>query len=99
MAKSLHRWLNEGEAALEPRSRRPAHVPTATPEATRQRVLELRDELTNNGLDAGADTIVWYLTREHLAHNDQATVINADTGAILTDHTLDPARTYQRKNG
>ncbi|WP_159622030.1 integrase core domain-containing protein [Ruania rhizosphaerae] len=34
-----------------------------------------------------------------LVHNDHATVINAATGEILTEHTLDPTRTYQPKNG
>src|SRR5699024_9988297 len=32
-------------------------------------------------------------------HNDHATVINADTGEVLTEHTLEATRTYQRKNG
>ena len=30
---------------------------------------------------------------------DQATVIDTDPGDVLTEHTLDPARTYRRKNG
>ena len=34
-----------------------------------------------------------------LVHNDHATVIDATTGEILTEHTLDPTRTYQPKNG
>lgn len=34
-----------------------------------------------------------------LVHNDHATVIDATTGEILTEHTLDPTRTYQQKNG
>src|SRR5699024_10332315 len=40
-------------------------------------------------------TDVWRL----LVHNDHATVINADTAEVLTEHNLDPTRTYQRKNG
>src|SRR5699024_12593539 len=34
-----------------------------------------------------------------LIHNDHATVINANTGEVLTEHTLEATRTYQRKNG
>lgn len=34
-----------------------------------------------------------------LIHNDHATVIDATTGEVLTENTLDPTRTYQRKNG
>ncbi|MGC5615559.1 integrase core domain-containing protein, partial [Georgenia sp. Z1491] len=34
-----------------------------------------------------------------LVHNDHATVLDASTGEILSEHTLNPAHTYQRKNG
>jgi transposase InsO family protein len=57
-AHELHkRWLAEGAAALEPRSRAPQRVANRTPEATRERVLDLRGQLTARGDDAGADTI------------------------------------------
>ncbi|WP_168211664.1 hypothetical protein [Ruania zhangjianzhongii] len=39
------------------------------------------------------------LQRSPCGHRDHATVIDATTGEILTEHTLDPARTYQVKNG
>jgi transposase InsO family protein len=55
--KLHHRWLEEGEAAYQPRSRRPASSPTRAAEAVRDRVLALRDELVRMGLDAGCDTI------------------------------------------
>ncbi|WP_235281379.1 helix-turn-helix domain-containing protein [Microbacterium hydrocarbonoxydans] len=62
--KLHHRWLTEGDAAYEPRSRRPGSTPNRTPERVRDRALQLRDELTANGLDAGADTITEHLARE-----------------------------------
>lgn len=60
----LHqRWLVEGDAALHPRSRAPHTHPNQTPPEVRDRVLELRTQLTAAGSDAGADTIHAYLQR------------------------------------
>jgi transposase len=59
------RYEAEGEAALEPRSRRPKSTPSATPAATVELVLRLRKQLTEAGLDAGADTIGWHLHHRH----------------------------------
>lgn len=47
----------EGEAAFEPRSRRPQTSPQATPPATIELILALRKQLTEAGHDAGAETI------------------------------------------
>ena len=62
------RYEAEGEAALEPRSRRPKTTPIETPQATVELVLRLRKQLTDSGLDAGADTIGWHLHHRH--HTD-----------------------------
>ena len=64
--KLHHRWLEEGDAAFRPRSTRPRASPTRTPDHVRDRVLQLRDELTAAGHDAGADTICEHLHREHI---------------------------------
>lgn len=102
VAKSLvhklhHRWLDEGEAAFKPRSRRPARVPTATPESTRRRVLELRRELTDHGLDAGADTLVWHLARERITIS-RATVwrILRQDGAVTPQPHKRPRSSWRR---
>ena len=58
------RYRAEGDAAFEPRSRRPRTSPNATPPRTVELVLRLRLRLSESGLDAGADTIGW-----HLAHH------------------------------
>ena len=55
----------DGEAAFEPRSRRPKTSPTAIPVATVTLITELRDKLTTAGLDAGPDTIAWPLAHHH----------------------------------
>ena len=47
------RYQTDGEAAFEPRSRRPKTSPTAIPPATVALIVELRQKLTTAGLDAG----------------------------------------------
>lgn len=64
--KLHHRWLVEGEAAFEARSRRPRSSPARTPEKVRARILALREELVHDGHDAGADTIAALLQRENV---------------------------------
>ena len=64
--KLHHRWLQEGDAAYEPRSRRPHSSPNRTPPVVRERILSLRDQLAAAGLDDGADTITELLARERI---------------------------------
>ena len=59
------RYEAEGEAAFEPRSRRPKTSPRATPVETVELVLALRKQLDEAGLDAGADTVGWHLQHHH----------------------------------
>ncbi|WP_062313254.1 IS481 family transposase [Demequina rhizosphaerae] len=62
----LTRYRAEGVAGLEPRSRAPRTSPQATPAPVRARIVELRDALTGEGLDAGAESIADRLAREDL---------------------------------
>lgn len=64
VSKLMARYRAEGDAAFEPRSRRPLTSPNETPTATVETILELRRTLTAQGLDAGPETIAWHL-REH----------------------------------
>jgi transposase InsO family protein len=58
----VKRYLAEGETAFEPRSRRPHHNPRrVVDEQLEDRIVELRKQLTEAGLDAGAETIGWHL--------------------------------------
>jgi len=68
------RWRAEGDAAFEPRSRRPKRSPTAIARSTVELIVELRRELTAQGLDAGADTIGWHLERHHRLRVSRATI-------------------------
>ncbi|SDI83936.1 Transposase [Frankineae bacterium MT45] len=60
------RYLNEGEAGLNPRSRRPHTSPTRIDDHTETRIVELRKQLLDAGLDAGAHTIAAHLARNGL---------------------------------
>jgi hypothetical protein len=73
------RYHTTGEAAFEPRSRRPKTSPTAIPAATVALIIELRGKLTTAGLDAGPDTIAW-----HLAHHHDTTVSASTISRYLT---------------
>lgn len=55
------RYGIEGEAAFEPHSRRPHHHPARFGQDIEDAVVALRKQLTDQGLDAGAETIAWHL--------------------------------------
>ncbi|MEQ3542510.1 IS481 family transposase [Pseudonocardia tropica] len=61
----VQRFLAEGEAGLEPRSRRPHTNPARTPQAVEDEIVELRKDLDRDGHDAGAATIAAHLQRRH----------------------------------
>src|SRR6266511_3514741 len=63
--KLLARYRAEGDAGLEPRSRRPHRSPAAVADAREDEIVELRKQLSEEGLDAGAVTIHWHLARRH----------------------------------
>ena len=92
-----HRWLTEGDAALEPRSRAPHTHPSKTSAEVTARVLQLRTELERDGHDAGADTIHTYLTREHITLS-RSTIwrILQQAGAITPQPQKRPRSSWQR---
>jgi transposase InsO family protein len=57
----LARYKEGGYEALEPRSRRPKSCPSQTAPEIQQAIVDLRRELTDAGLDAGAQTIAHHL--------------------------------------
>jgi len=65
ISRLVARFHREGEAAFEPRSRRPNRSPSAIPQATVDLIHELRRDLSSQGLDAGPDTIAWHLAQHH----------------------------------
>ena len=77
------RYEADGEAAFEPRSRRPKTNPTAIPPATVTLITELRGKLTTAGLDAGPDTIAWHLAHHHGTRVSASTISRYLTRAGL----------------
>ncbi len=75
----LARYRREGEAVFEPRSRRPRSNPNATPLQVVDLIVRLREELVDQGLDAGPETVSW-----HLAHHHGTTVSRATVARHLT---------------
>ena len=61
----VRRFQADGEAGLEPRSRRPRASPHRIPDALEHEIVELRKHLADEGLDAGAHTIAAHLERRH----------------------------------
>ncbi len=57
----LARYRSEGDAGLIPRSRRPRTSPNALGGELEEEIVLLRKQLTEEGLDAGAQTIHWHL--------------------------------------
>jgi transposase InsO family protein len=70
----LARYRAEGDAAFEPRSRRPRASPRAISADTADLIVRLRKELTDQGLDAGPVTIAWHLEHHHQTRVSPATI-------------------------
>jgi transposase InsO family protein len=60
----IGRYRAGGYAALEPRSRRPRSCKHETPQEVVVEIVRLRRELTDQGHDAGAETIAYHLCQD-----------------------------------
>ena len=98
VSKLIARYRAEGDTALEPRSKAPKTSPNATPPATVDLVLRLRKELTDSGLDAGADTLEWHLRHRHDTVLSRATInrILVRAGTVVPDPSKRPKSSYIR---
>jgi transposase InsO family protein len=96
--EQLARYRAEGDAAFEPRSRRPHSSPAATPAQTVELVLRIRKQLSDAGLDAGAETIGWHLTHHHRTTLSRATIhrILTRAGAVIPEPAKRPKASYLR---
>jgi transposase InsO family protein len=79
----LARYRAEGEAAFEPRSRRPKTSPSAISASAAGLIIALRKDLAGQGLDAGPHTIAWHLQHRHQVQVSAATVSRYLTRAGL----------------
>ena len=94
----LARYREEGEAAFEPRSRRPKTSPRAIPDAAVSLITEVRKELGGQGLDAGPQTIAWHLEHHHGLRVSPATVSRylARAGLVTPEPRKRPRSSYLR---
>jgi transposase InsO family protein len=98
VSRLMARYRAEGDAAFEPRSRRPKTSPTATPPSSVDLVLRLRKQLLEDGHDAGADTIGWHLAQHHATTLSRATIhrILTRNGAVIPEPRKRPKSSYIR---
>jgi len=61
--KLIARYRAEGEAGLEPRSKRPKRSPTRISDLFEDEIVKIRKDLLDRGFDAGAETIHAHLAR------------------------------------
>jgi transposase InsO family protein len=94
----LARYREEGEAAFEPRSRRPHTSPAAISADAAELIVRLRKELAGQGLDAGPHTIAWHLEHHHQVTVSAATISRhlARAGLVTADPAKRPRSSYVR---
>jgi transposase InsO family protein len=94
----LARYRAEGDAAFEPRSRRPATSPRAISADTADLIVRLRKDLAGQGLDAGPVTIAWHLEHHHQARVSPATISRYLTraGLVIPEPRKRPRSSYIR---
>jgi len=98
VSKLVARYRSEGDAAFRPRSRRPRTSPTNIDPATVDLIIELRNTLTDKGLDSGAHTIAWHLEQHHGVVVSVATVWRhlKTAGLITPEPKKRPKTSYIR---
>jgi transposase InsO family protein len=98
VSRLVSRYREEGEAAFEPRSRRPKTSPAAIPETAAELIVGLRKDLAGQGLDAGPHTICWHLEHHHRIRVSAATVSRylARAGLVTADPAKRPKSSYLR---
>lgn len=60
----IGRYEADGPKGVTPRSRARKSLPATTPPQVRERIIQLRRQLSADGADAGPETIAWHLRRE-----------------------------------
>ena len=98
VTRLVARWRVEGDAAFEPRSRRPLTSPTRTPQRVVGLILRLRRQLTEAGLDAGPETIRWHLAQRHGVEVSASTVRRrlVAAGLVVPEPRKRPRSSYVR---
>jgi transposase InsO family protein len=94
----LARYRDGGLEAVEPRSHRPRANPQQTPPALTERIVELRHDLTAQGLDAGPVSIAARLEREGRPVPSTSTIrrILHAAGLVIPQPRKRPRSSYRR---
>ena len=74
VSKLMARYRAEGEAAFEPQSRRPHTSPNTVSDVVNSQIVNLREMLDSEGLDAGPHTIQWHLKQHHQVEVSVSTI-------------------------
>ena len=92
------RFRAEGEAAYEPRSRRPHSNPRRIAEDVEDAIVALRKELAEAGHDAGAETIAWHLRKQRGAAPSVATIwrVLSRRGFVIPQPHKRPRSSWRR---
>lgn len=98
VGKLVARWRTGGWDAVEKQSTRPKTNPKASPEDTIARVIALRQQLTEQGLDAGPHSIAAHLQRSGHTSPSVTTIWRILTRAefITPEPRKRPRRSYLR---
>ncbi len=98
VSRLVARYRAEGEAAFQPRSRRPKTSPAAISDQAAELIIRLRKELAGRGLDAGPHTICWHLQHHHQVTVSAATVSRylAKAGLVTPEPRKRPKSSYLR---
>jgi transposase InsO family protein len=94
----IRRFDADGEAGLEPRSRRPKRSPQRTSQKIEDEIVLIRKQLSEECLDAGAHTIAFHLERRHGTAPAPSTIwrILRDRGFITPQPQKRPKSSYVR---
>ena len=98
VSKLVARWRAEGDTAFQARSRRPGSSPSKVCDETVELVVNLRSELSAQGLDAGPHTISWHLQQRHQITVSPSTIRRrlADLGLVEPNPKKRPRSSYVR---
>ena len=98
VSRLLTRYRTDGDAAFEPRSRRPLRSPNRIDHRTVELIVNLRKELVDAGLDAGPLTIAWHLHQREDLVVSAATIRRRllDAGFITPNPKKRPRSSYIR---
>lgn len=94
----IRRYEVHGPDGLVPRSRAPHARPGTTSQAVRERIIQLRTQLTSSGADAGPETIAWHLHAEGHRAPSTSTIrrILHAAGLVIPDPKKRPKNSYIR---